>query len=71
VAQLKYLGTAATNQNVIEIRSKLNSGNASYYSVQNVSSSELSKSLKIGRPRRRWNDNIIMDLREIGCDGVK
>jgi hypothetical protein len=22
------------------------------------------------RPRRRWVDNIKMDLREIGCDGV-
>jgi hypothetical protein len=24
----------------------------------------------IGRPRRRWVDNIKMDLREIGWDGV-
>jgi hypothetical protein len=24
----------------------------------------------IGRPRSRWEDNIKMDLREIGCDGV-
>jgi hypothetical protein len=23
----------------------------------------------LGRPRRRWMDNIKMDLREIGCDG--
>jgi hypothetical protein len=23
-----------------------------------------------GRPRRRWVDNIKMDLREIGCDGM-
>ena len=22
----------------------------------------------IGRPRRRWEDNIKMDLREVGCD---
>jgi len=21
----------------------------------------------LGRPRRRWEDNIIMDLREVGC----
>ena len=21
----------------------------------------------LGRPRRRWDDNIIMDLREVGC----
>jgi hypothetical protein len=24
----------------------------------------------LGRTRRRWVDNIKMDLREIGCDGV-
>jgi hypothetical protein len=24
----------------------------------------------LGRPRRRWVDNIKMDLREIGLDGV-
>jgi len=24
----------------------------------------------LGRPRHRWKDNIRMDLRERGCDGV-
>jgi hypothetical protein len=24
----------------------------------------------LGKPRRKWADNIIMDLREIGMDGV-
>jgi hypothetical protein len=24
----------------------------------------------LGRPRREWVNNIKMDLREIGCDGV-
>jgi hypothetical protein len=24
----------------------------------------------LGRPRRRWGDNIIMDLEEIGWDGM-
>jgi hypothetical protein len=24
----------------------------------------------LGRPRRKWVDNIIMDLRDIGWDGV-
>jgi hypothetical protein len=24
----------------------------------------------LGRPRRRWDDNIKMDLREIGIDGA-
>jgi hypothetical protein len=25
----------------------------------------------LGRPRRRWEDGIKMDLREIGCGGVE
>jgi hypothetical protein len=24
----------------------------------------------LGRPKRRWVNNIKMDLREIGCDGM-
>ena len=24
----------------------------------------------LGRPRRRWKDNINMDLQEMGCGGV-
>ena len=50
VEEFKYLGTTLTNQNSIqdEIKSRLKSGNACYYSVQNVlSSSLLSRNLKI------------------------
>jgi hypothetical protein len=24
----------------------------------------------LGRPRRRWEDNIMMDLQEVGCGGM-
>jgi hypothetical protein len=50
VEKFKYLGTTLTNQKDIhdEIKSRLNSGNACYYSVQNLLSSCLvSKNLKI------------------------
>jgi hypothetical protein len=48
--EFKYFGTTLTNQNSIqeEAKSRLNSGNACYHSVQNLlSSSLLSKNLKI------------------------
>jgi hypothetical protein len=43
VVKLKYLGTTLTNQHDIrdEIRRRLNSGNSSYHSVQNILSSLL------------------------------
>ena len=50
VEEFKYLGTTLTDQNSIqeEIKSRMKSGNACYYSVQNLlSSSLLSKNLKI------------------------
>jgi hypothetical protein len=24
----------------------------------------------LGRPRRKWKDNIMMDLQEVGCEGM-
>ena len=50
VEEFKYFGTTLTNQNYIqeEIKSRLNSGNACYHSVQNLLSSNLlSRNLKI------------------------
>jgi hypothetical protein len=43
VAKFRYLETTLTNQNDIhdEIKSRLNSGNACYYSVQNLLSPRL------------------------------
>jgi hypothetical protein len=50
MAQFRYLGTTITNQNLIqeEIKWTLNSGNACYHSVQNLSSSHLlSENIKV------------------------
>jgi hypothetical protein len=47
VAKFKYLGTTLTDQNY-EIRSRLNSGNACYHSIQSLLSSRLlSRNVKV------------------------
>ena len=66
VEEFKYLGTTLTNQNSIleEIKSRLRSGNACYYSVQNLLSSRLqSKNLKIKIYR-----TIILPVVLYGCE---
>jgi len=62
----EYLGTTLTNQNSIqeEIKSRLKSGNACYYWVQNLLSSRLlSKNLKIKIYR-----TIILPIVLYGCE---
>jgi hypothetical protein len=66
VATFKYLGATLTNQNDIrdEIKSRLNSGNACYYSVQNLLSSRLiSKNLKI-----KIYKTVILPVVLYGCE---
>jgi len=66
VEEFRYLGTTLTNQNSIqeEVKSRLKSGNASYYSLQNLlCSSLLSKNLKINIYR-----TIFLPVVLYGCE---
>jgi uncharacterized membrane protein len=66
VATFTYLGTKLINQNDIhdEIKSRLNSGNAWYYSVQNIFSYRLiSKNLKV-----KIYKTVILPVVFYGCE---
>ena len=38
--------------------------------VNRISVGKLEGKRPLGRPRRRWEDNIKLDLQEVGCGGV-
>jgi len=66
VEKFKYLGKTLTNENFVreEIKSRLKSGNACYYSVQNLLSfSLLSKNIKI-----KIHRTIILPVVLYGCE---
>jgi hypothetical protein len=65
VAKFKHLGATLTDQNCMyeEIKSRLNSGNACYHSVQSLSSRLLSRNLKV-----KIYKTIILPVVLYGCE---
>jgi hypothetical protein len=66
VVKFRYLGTTLTDQNHMheEIKSRLNSGNACYHSVQSLLSSRLlSRNLKV-----KIHETIILPVVLYGCE---
>jgi hypothetical protein len=66
VAKFKYMATTLTDQNYLheEIKNKLNSGNAGYYSVQSaMSSCLLSRNIKV-----KIYKTIILPVVLYGCE---
>ena len=41
---------------------------STYGAIQKCIRSSSEGKRPLGRPKRRWEDNIKMDLREVGCD---
>jgi hypothetical protein len=66
VATFKYLGTMLTNQNDIldEIKSRLNSGNACYYSVHNL----LFSHFILKNPKIKIYRTVILPVVLYGCE---
>jgi hypothetical protein len=62
VEEFKYLGTTLTNQNVARTGER----RGAYRALMGKPYGKT----PLGRPRRRWEDNIKMDLQEVGCEGM-